>query len=239
MPSTERVSPRALLSVSDKQGLAPFAARLVAAGYQLVSTGGTFKALQAAGLPVTYVSEVTGFPEILGGRVKTLHPAVHGGILFRRDLIEHAAQLQSNGIVPIDVVVVNLYPFAETIAKRGVTEPEAIEQIDIGGPAMLRAAAKNFCDVTVVVRPIDYDRVASAIASGTNTVDLRRELALEAFAHTAAYDSAIATYLGGRCTPDAAIPDRLFVPLEQDAALRYGENPHQTAALFKATSAPT
>lgn len=239
MPSTERVSPRALLSVSDKQGLAPFAARLVAAGYQLVSTGGTFKALQAAGLPVTYVSEVTGFPEILGGRVKTLHPAVHGGILFRRDLIEHAAQLQSNGIVPIDVVVVNLYPFAETIAKRGVTEPEAIEQIDIGGPAMLRAAAKNFCDVTVVVRPIDYDRVASAIASGTNTVDLRRELALEAFAHTAAYDSAIATYLGGRCTPDAAIPDRLFVPLEQDAALRYGENPHQTAALFKATSAPS
>lgn len=239
MPSTERVQPRALLSVSDKQGLAPLAARLAAAGYQLVSTGGTFKALQAAGIPVTYVSEITGFPEILDGRVKTLHPAVHGGILFRRDVAQHALQLADNGIVPVDVVVVNLYPFAETIAKAGVTEPEAIEQIDIGGPAMLRAAAKNFRDVTVVVRPADYDRVADAIEQGTNSVELRRELALEAFAHTAAYDSAIASYLGAQCAPEALIPQRLFVPLEQDAALRYGENPHQAAALFRATSAPT
>ena len=239
MPSTERVSPRALLSVSDKQGLAPLAARLVAAGYQLVSTGGTFKALQAAGLPVTYVSEVTGFPEILDGRVKTLHPAVHGGILFRRDLDEHQAQLAANGIVPVDVVVVNLYPFAETIAKAGVTEPEAIEQIDIGGPAMLRAAAKNFRDVTVVVRPADYDRVATAIEQGANTLELRRELALEAFAHTASYDSAIATYLGSRCAPEATIPARLFIPLQQDAALRYGENPHQSAALFRAATEPS
>ena len=239
MPSTERVSPRALLSVSDKQGLAPLARRLVAAGYQLVSTGGTFKALREAGLPVTYVSEVTGFPEILDGRVKTLHPAVHGGILFRRDLPEHASQLHANGIVPVDVVVVNLYPFAATIARAGVTEPEAIEQIDIGGPAMLRAAAKNFRDVTVVVRPSDYDRVASAIENGTNSVELRRELALEAFAHTAAYDSAIATYLGGRCAPDDLMPERLFAPMLRDASLRYGENPHQSAALYRGVSEPS
>ena len=195
---------RAILSVYDKTGLVEFARGLVELGFELVASGGTARALSAVGLPVTQVDQITGFPEILGGRVKTLHPAVHGGILARRTP-EHLAELASHGIAPVDLVVCNLYPFAATVAKPGVTEPEAVEEIDIGGVTLLRAAAKNFESVTVVCDPADYAEVLREVEAKAKAeaepldlslnLDLNRRLALKAFQHTAAYDAAIATWL--------------------------------------------
>ena len=190
---------RALISVSKKFGVVDFAKKLVKAGVEIISTGGTMRALRAAGVPVTYVSDVTGFPEIMDGRVKTLNPAIHGGILAVRDNPEHVKQMQENNIKPIDLVVVNLYPFKETIAKPNVTLDEAIENIDIGGPAMIRAAAKNFKYVTVITDPDRYDEVADMIAKdGEVSYECRMKLAAEAFAHTADYDAAIDKYLGAK-----------------------------------------
>ena len=187
---------RALISVSKKYGVVKFAERLVKAGVEIISTGGTMRALRAAGVPVTYVSDVTGFPEIMDGRVKTLNPAIHGGILAVRDNPEHIKQMEENNIKPIDMVVVNLYPFKETIAKPDVTLEEAIENIDIGGPAMIRAAAKNFKYVTVITDPDRYDDVANMVEkAGEVSYEFRYKLALEAFAHTTDYDAAIAKYL--------------------------------------------
>lgn len=187
---------RALLSVSNKDGIVELARRLHAAGVEIISTGGTMKAIKEAGIPVTYVSEVTGFPEIMDGRVKTLNPFIHGGILSVRDNEEHLAQMQEHGIKGIDLVVVNLYPFKETIAKPNVELAEAVENIDIGGPAMIRAAAKNFKFVTIVTNPARYEEVAAQVeAQGEVGDSLRMELAQEAFAHTADYDTAIKDYL--------------------------------------------
>lgn len=187
---------RALISVSDKTGVVEFARRLHAAGVEIVSTGGTMKALREAGVPVTYVSDVTGFPEIMDGRVKTLNPYIHGGILAVRDNPKHQKEMKEHKITPIDLVAVNLYPFKETVAKPDVTLSEAIENIDIGGPAMIRAAAKNFKYVTVVTDPSRYDEIAAMVAKdGCVSGMLRMELAKEAFAHTADYDAAIRNYL--------------------------------------------
>ena len=219
---------RALLSVSDKSGLVPFARGLAALGYELVSTGGTYRVLNEAGVAVETVSSVTGHPEVFGGRVKTLHPIIHGGILFRRDLEAHEAEAERVGVVPIDVVVCNLYPFRETVARADATEAEVVEQIDIGGPAMVRAAAKNFASVAVVTSPDDYESVLEQLQQGALTVARRRELALRAFRHTAAYDAAIADYLTG---PDLC-PDVIIEPIVKVQDLRYGENPHQAAALY-------
>jgi phosphoribosylaminoimidazolecarboxamide formyltransferase/IMP cyclohydrolase len=218
---------RALLSVSDKRGIEAFAAGLVELGYEIVSTGNTARTLAAAGIPVRPVSDVTGFPEILGGRVKTLHPAIHAGILARRDDPGHMAALDVHGIAPIDIVAVNLYPFSETIARPDVSFAEAIEQIDIGGPALVRAAAKNHDSVLVVVSPDDYDPVLTALRSEAVTPNLRRRLAARAFAHTAAYDAAIAAYLS-----DEPFPETLPLAFRKAQDLRYGENPHQRAALY-------
>ncbi|MBR6268754.1 MAG: IMP cyclohydrolase [Selenomonadaceae bacterium] len=188
---------RALISVSDKTGVVDFARKLHDAGVEIVSTGGTMKALKEAGVPVTYVSDVTGFPEIMDGRVKTLNPYIHGGILAVRDNPKHVREMKEHKITAIDMVVVNLYPFKETIAKPDVTLAEAIENIDIGGPAMIRAAAKNFKFVTVVTNPARYDEIATAVAKdGCVSGMLRMQLAEEAFAHTADYDQAIKNYLG-------------------------------------------
>ncbi|MEN0110734.1 MAG: bifunctional phosphoribosylaminoimidazolecarboxamide formyltransferase/IMP cyclohydrolase, partial [Planctomycetota bacterium] len=248
----------ALLSVSDKSGLVDFARRLVAAGVELLSTGGTRRALEEAGLAVTDVAEYTGYPEMMGGRVKTLHPRVHGGLLCRRDNDADMAAAAEHSIRPIDLVVVNLYPFMETVAKGNVPIEEAIEQIDIGGPSMIRSAAKNHQYVAVVTQPDDYDRVAESIeASGGTGLKLRHRLALTAFSATAGYDSAITAYLAGAYDPDVAahtkalldtsalidgeagredgddgLPDELAMDLSLKATLRYGENPHQTAALY-------
>lgn len=211
---------RALVSVYDKTGLVPFARRLAAAGYEIVSSGGTASALAAEGIDVTTVEEVTGAPEILGGRVKTLHPKIHGGILARGEIDD--AELEANDIGRFDMVVCNLYPFRETVANPEATEMEIIEKIDIGGPAMVRAAAKNHHRVTVVVSPDQYDEVAKAVESGEVDADLRRRLAAEAFFHTAAYDAAIVGWLG----------NDLVLPLRHQTQLRYGENPHQTASLY-------
>src|SRR5512146_793828 len=186
--------PRALLSVSNKSGLVEFAQGLGALGWELISTGGTARALRDAGLKVADVSEVTGFPEMLDGRVKTLHPVVHGGLLARRDLPEHMAALAEHHIAPIDLVVVNLYPFRETAARAGVSPEDVIENIDIGGPSMLRSAAKNFASVYVVVDPADYGRVLAALQAGDDDLDLRRLLAGKVYAHTASYDAAIASW---------------------------------------------
>lgn len=225
--------PRALLSVSDKTDLIPFAQRLVAAGYELIATGGTLAALTTAGLEATSVSALTGFPELLGGRVKTLHPAVHAGILARRTPAQ-LAELEAQQLAPIDLVVVNLYPFEKTIAQ-GAGEAEALEQIDIGGPTMVRAAAKNYPEVLVVVSPADYPQVAAAIEAGAVTLELRRELARKAFAHTAAYDAAIVGYFD-RGTP---LPETLHLTLERRKALRYGENPHQQGAHYCVRGEPS
>jgi phosphoribosylaminoimidazolecarboxamide formyltransferase/IMP cyclohydrolase len=219
--------PRALLSVSDKTGLVSFAERLVAAGYELISTGGTFAELDGAGLPVTKVGDVTGFPEILEGRVKTLHPMIHGGILAKRT-DAHQAELAAHEIIPIDLVIVNLYPFEQTVAKAGVSDAEAFEQIDIGGPTMVRAAAKNHSAVLVVVSPADYERVATALEAGAVDGAFRRELARKAFAHTAGYDAAIVRYFDR----EESLPDSLHFSLERRAVLRYGENPHQQGARY-------
>ena len=221
---------RALLSVSDKTGLLPFATELAGLGVELISTGGTARALREAGLTVRDVSEVTGFPEMLDGRVKTLHPKVHGGLLARRDLPAHMQAIAEHGIAPIDLVVVNLYPFRETAARRGVTPEEVIEQIDIGGPSMLRSAAKNHDAVTVVVDPEDYERVLVPLRDRVDDPKLRRVLAGKVFAHTAAYDAAIAAWFAeGR---DELFPERLPLALERVQSLRYGENPDQRAAFY-------
>ncbi|MEA5411346.1 bifunctional phosphoribosylaminoimidazolecarboxamide formyltransferase/IMP cyclohydrolase, partial [Synechococcus sp. BA-120 BA3] len=220
----------ALLSVSDKRGLVPLAEGLLAQGYALLSSGGTAAALAAAGLPVTKVADHTGAPEILGGRVKTLHPRIHGGILARRDDPTHRADLEAQGITPIDVVVVNLYPFRATVADPAVSWETAIETIDIGGPAMVRAAAKNHADVAVLTDPDQYPAFLEALAAGQVDATLRRRLALAAFAHTAAYDAAIATWIDGRLGEEPGQPLRLELPLRQ--VLRYGENPHQGARWF-------
>jgi len=229
---------RALLSVSDKRGIVEFARALAALGWEIVSTGGTAAALKDAGVPVLPIEQVTGFPEIMDGRVKTLHPKVHGGLLARRHHPGDAAALQQHGITPIDLVAVNLYPFRDTIAQPDVRFDQAIEQIDIGGPSMLRSAAKNHQDVIVVVDPDDYPAVIAALKAGELTPGaspgMRRGLAAKVFAHTAAYDAAIHAYLA---QDGAAWPERLTLALERRQTLRYGENPHQGAALY-ATDEP-
>ncbi|HJR45820.1 MAG TPA: bifunctional phosphoribosylaminoimidazolecarboxamide formyltransferase/IMP cyclohydrolase [Actinomycetota bacterium] len=223
-------SKRALLSVSDKAGIVDLGRGLVDAGYELVSSGGTATALAEAGIPVTKVSEATGAPEILGGRVKTLHPKIHGGILADRSKPDHMKELEDQGIVPIDLVVCNLYPFERTVAHPAVKEPDAVEQIDIGGPAMVRAAAKNFYSVAVVVDPGRYDEVLKEIQTeGTVSEETRRSLAREAFAHTASYDAAISGYFAA----DGDFPERLLLAGEKVLDLRYGENPHQQAAFYR------
>jgi phosphoribosylaminoimidazolecarboxamide formyltransferase/IMP cyclohydrolase len=222
--------PRALLSVSDKTGLVEFARGLHALGWELLSTGGTARALREAGVPVRDVSDVTQFPEMLDGRVKTLHPAVHGGLLARRDLPEHMQAIEAQGIAPIDLVAVNLYPFRETAARAGTPAHEVIEQIDIGGPSMLRSAAKNFAAVTTVVDPADYSDVLDALRAGTDDPELRLRLAEKVFQHTAAYDAAIAAWFAGQ--RGEIFPERLIIPLEKAQSLRYGENPGQAAAFY-------
>ena len=227
------MAPTALLSVSNKEGLVPLAQGLLAAGYQLISSGGTAAALAAAGLPVTKVAQHTGAPEILGGRVKTLHPRIHGGILAKRADAAHQADLEAQGIPPIDVVVVNLYPFRETIARPDVTWELAIENIDIGGPAMVRAAAKNHADVAVLTSPSQYSAFLEALAAGAIGSELRRQLALEAFRHTAEYDTAISGWLGSQLGGEPQL--QLQLPARQ--SLRYGENPHQSATWYSQPAA--
>ncbi|MGI6555065.1 MAG: bifunctional phosphoribosylaminoimidazolecarboxamide formyltransferase/IMP cyclohydrolase [Bacillota bacterium] len=223
---------RALVSVSDKSGVVEFAKELTVLGYEVVSTGGTAKTLREAGVEVTYVSDVTGFPEILDGRVKTLHPKVHGGILARRTP-EHLGQLEENGITPIDIVAVNLYPFRQTISKADVTLEEAVENIDIGGPAMVRAAAKNHHDVVVVVNPLRYKEIIREIRENGGVSDsMRLALAQEAFNHTAEYDRCIADYLAGICGKEE-FGETFSITGKRIQALRYGENPHQKAAFYK------
>lgn len=222
--------PRALLSVSDKTGLTEFARALSDRGWELVSTGGTAKTLRSAGLPVLEAGEVTGVAEMLDGRVKTLHPAIHGGILARRDLPEHMQALESAGITPIDMVVVNLYPFAATAARADVTPEDVIEQIDIGGPSMLRSAAKNFAAVTVVVDPADYVRVLEALDGSRDSAELRRDLAAKVFGHTAGYDAAISQWFAHQ--RGELFPERFASALERKQQLRYGENPGQRAAFY-------
>ena len=228
---------RALLSVSDKHGLTEFARALSERGIELLSTGGTARLLKGAGIPVTEVASYTGFPEIMDGRVKTLHPRIHGGLLGRRGTDD--AVMAEHGIEPIDLVVINLYPFAATIARPGCSYDEAIENIDIGGPAMVRAAAKNHRDVTVLVDPADYASVlAELAASGATSIDTRSRLAAKAFAHTAAYDTTVASYLlGQQQLPIERFPERLPLMLTKVQELRYGENPHQRAAFYRTLGA--
>ncbi len=233
---------RALISVSDKTGVVPFAQALAARGYELVSTGGTASALAASGVTVTSVSDVTGFPEIMDGRVKTLHPAVHGGILARRSKPDHMAVIDRHNIRPIDIVVVNLYPFVKAAARADVTFDALVEEIDIGGPSMVRSAAKNFQDVLIVVDPADYGRVLAELERpGGPSRDFRFDLARKAFAHTAAYDAAIAGTLSefgssgdgfARSAPAGSTPARVDLNLRKIKDLRYGENPHQAAAWY-------
>lgn len=220
---------RALLSVWEKKGIVELARELADLGVELISTGGTAAALKQAGLPVTTVSEVTGHPEILEGRVKSLHPRIHGGILARRDQPSHLGELAKLGIGPIDLVAVNLYPFSQAVAKPNCTLDEALENIDIGGPAMLRAAAKNFPGVVPLCRPLDYDQVIQELKTqGDISLDLRRRLAKDAFAHTAAYDGSIAQWL----EPET-FPQQLHLTLNRGPELRYGENPHQGGAVYR------
>ncbi len=242
---------RALLSVSDKTGLAEFAQKLAAHGVELISTGGTAKMLRDSGLTVRDVSDLTGFPEMLDGRVKTLHPKVHGGILGIRDNAEHQAKMQEHGIQPIDLVVINLYPFRQTIQKPGVTMEDAIENIDIGGPAMIRSAAKNHNDVAVIVDPADYAMVSAMLDAhhGALPQVVRYQLALNAFRHTSSYDKEIARFLWSRQSAnlDVALgdtnkdqhelPDEIELELKKLTGLRYGENPHQRAALYQLSGA--
>ncbi len=218
---------QALLSVSDKTDLVPFGRFLADAGVRLLSTGGTFRALKEAGVEVTEVSEHTGFPEMMDGRVKTLHPKIHGGILGRRGTDD--AIMAEHGITPVDLVVVNLYPFEETVARPDCTPELAIENIDIGGPAMVRSAAKNHRDVLVVVSPSDYGEVQEAISAGSVDDALRRRFAVKAFRHTARYDTLVSGYLGA----EEALPESLTLSFTRLQDLRYGENPHQEAAFYK------
>jgi len=233
---SERPIRRALLSVSDKTGIVEFARALAAFGIEILSTGGTARTLRDAAVDVVDVDRFTGFPEMLDGRVKTLHPKVHAGILYRRDDPGHVAALNEHGLEPIDLVVVNLYPFVETISTTGVTVQEAVEQIDIGGPSMLRSAAKNHEHVTVVCRPDRYDAILEAMKAGNGgtTLALRRQLAIEVFAATHAYDGAISGYLADvePAAEDVEHPDCLSRCLPRERALRYGENPHQRAAIY-------
>jgi phosphoribosylaminoimidazolecarboxamide formyltransferase / IMP cyclohydrolase len=225
---------RALLGVYDKTGIEDLARSLAAAGVELVSTGATARRIAEAGVPVTPVEQVTGFPECLDGRVKTLHPAVHAGILADRRRPEHEAQLEQLGIAPFDLVVVNLYPFTETVAS-GAAVDECVEQIDIGGPAMVRAAAKNHPSVAVVVDPARYGEVVAAVAAGGFTLEERQRLAAAAFRHTATYDIAVASWLGSVVAPDddSGFPAWVGASWDRAAVLRYGENPHQRAALYR------
>ncbi len=223
---------RALISVSDKMGLAEFARGLAAAGVEIFSTGGTRKHLESEGLAVRDVAEYTGFPEMMGGRLKTLHPKVHGGILCRHDNPDDMKSLAEHGIVTFELVVVNLYPFETTVARKGVTLDEAIEQIDIGGPTMVRAAAKNHAFTTIATHAAQYSEILDQItAGGGTTLELRRRLAGEAFAHTARYDRAIADFFAG-ATAEGPFPGTVTIHLTRKAVLRYGENPHQQAALY-------
>jgi phosphoribosylaminoimidazolecarboxamide formyltransferase/IMP cyclohydrolase len=226
---------RALISVSDKAGIVDFARELARFEVEIISTGGTAKALRDAGLNVRDISEITGFPEMMDGRVKTLHPRVHGGLLALRDNEEHVAAMKQHEIQPIDLVVVNLYPFAETIAREGVTREEAIEQIDIGGPAMIRSAAKNARDVAVVVSSDEYSNIVNELNEndGALSIKTRNRLAQKAFEHTAQYDIMVSSYLAG---PIDALPDGLTWTMNKISDLRYGENPHQKAALYRTTA---
>ncbi|MGC8467188.1 MAG: bifunctional phosphoribosylaminoimidazolecarboxamide formyltransferase/IMP cyclohydrolase [Acidithiobacillus sp.] len=228
---------RALISVSDKRGVVDFARQLREFGVEILSTGGTAIALREAGLDVIDVSDYTGFPELLGGRLKTLHPRIHGGLLARRDDADHQQQMAEQDIPPIDLLCVNLYPFAQTVARPDVTLAQAVEQIDIGGPTMLRAAAKNWEGVTVLVDPEDYPRVLQEMASSQGGVGakLRLQLATKVFAHTARYDGAIADYLSrqGNDGATASFPQVLTLQLHKVQELRYGENPHQRAAFYR------
>ncbi|QXE02397.1 bifunctional phosphoribosylaminoimidazolecarboxamide formyltransferase/IMP cyclohydrolase [Terribacillus sp. DMT04] len=223
--------PRALISVSDKTGIIPFAKELAAMDYDIISTGGTLKQLQEAGIPAAAVADVTKFDEIMDGRVKTLHPAIHGGLLARRDNDSHMQQLKERDITPIDLVVVNLYPFKNTIEKPDVTEADAIENIDIGGPTMLRSAAKNFAGVTVLVDPADYDTTLAALREGELSYEAKRRLAGKVFRHTANYDAMIAGYMAE--LNDEQDNETLTLTYEKVQSLRYGENPHQAAAFYK------
>ena len=222
---------RALISVSNKDNLISFAKKIEQLGYEIISTGGTLKLLVDSGVEAKPVESVTGFPEILDGRVKTLHPHVHGGLLAKRDEEKHLQALNEHQISPIDIVVVNLYPFKETVTKENVTEEEIIENIDIGGPTMLRAAAKNFKDVIVVVDPKDYDRVAESLEQNKLDVEQRKQLAAKVFRHTAHYDALIAKYFND--TTDELFPENYTVTYEKVQDLRYGENPHQKAAFYE------
>lgn len=223
---------RAILSVSDKSGLAALAAGLVELGFELIASGGTARALSAAEVPVTSVEQVTGFPEFLGGRVKTLHPAIHGGILARRTP-ERLAELAAHGLAPIELVVCNLYPFVAAATRPGATEAEVVEEIDIGGMALLRAAAKNFESVAAVCDPADYAWILQAIRGSGLMIDDRRRLALKAFGHAAAYDAAIAGWLATKVEGEQPLPTLLALAAERAQLLRYGENPHQQAALYR------
>ena len=222
---------RALISVSDKTGVVEFARELEKLGVEIISTGGTMKAIADSGIKVKSISDVTGFPECLDGRVKTLHPNVHGGLLARRDHSDHMAQLEELGIETIDIVAINLYPFKETILKPGVTLEDAIENIDIGGPTMLRSSAKNHKDVTVICDPNDYDMVIEALKAGGTTYKQRYALALKVFQTTAAYDAMISDYL--RKEAGMPYPDNLTLTFEKQQDLRYGENPHQKAVYYR------
>jgi phosphoribosylaminoimidazolecarboxamide formyltransferase / IMP cyclohydrolase len=226
---------RVLISVSDKTGLAAFAKGLVELGFEIISTGGTRRFLEENGLPVIDISSYTGFPEIMDGRVKTLHPKVHGAILGRPDLPSDASAIRDHGIIPFQVVVCNLYPFEKTVAQPGVSLDEAIEQIDVGGPTMVRAAAKNHAYVAVVTDAAQYPAVLENLKSGRLSAEFRRQLALAAFEKTAAYDRAIADFFGSKATsgdPDSRFPAQLSLRVTRAARLRYGENPHQDAALY-------
>ena len=224
---------RALVSVSDKSGLVDFVKGLQAAGWEIIATGGTQKLLENSGVNTIGISDVTGFPEICDGRVKTLHPKVHGGLLARRDEPSHLQALEENGISFIDLVCVNLYPFRQTIAKEGVSMADAIENIDIGGPSMLRSAAKNYNDVTVVCDPADYDAILAEInATGNTTVETRLQLSAKAYTHTAQYDACIATYMREK----AGLNEKLFLEFDLKQGLRYGENPHQSAKFYASTN---
>jgi phosphoribosylaminoimidazolecarboxamide formyltransferase/IMP cyclohydrolase len=222
--------PRALISVSDKTGVVPLATKLAGLGWELISTGGTSRALREAGLAPRDVADVSGFPEILDGRVKTLHPAIHGGLLARRASREHMEALKKHKIGPIDLVVVNLYPFRETATRKDVTPEDVVEQIDIGGPSMLRSAAKNFESVYVVVDPRDYERVLAAISGGDNDAELRRMLAQKVYEHTASYDAAIATWFAEQRAD--LFPETFTAAFQRAQTLRYGENPGQAASFY-------
>ncbi|MFI3323228.1 MAG: bifunctional phosphoribosylaminoimidazolecarboxamide formyltransferase/IMP cyclohydrolase [Rikenellaceae bacterium] len=227
---------RALFSVSDKSGLVEFAGELVSLGWEIIATGGTMKLLADSGVPVINISDITGFPEICDGRVKTLHPNVHGGLLARRDDESHLKALKENNIEFIDMVCVNLYPFREAISKPNVELTDAIENIDIGGPSMLRSAAKNFSDVTVVCDPADYAQIVSEIKAGGNTeLKTRFELSAKAYTHTAEYDMMISTFM----RKNAGLSEKLFLEFDLKQSLRYGENPHQEAKFYASTQSTT